>query len=128
MLNPSHPTHFFATTGTTRTFTLPNTSSELAILAGTQTQPAVLAYANEQTKDDARVKADYVKFPSPSGHGEGRGLFALGREAECDGGPDATRRTRHQCCTSFESAAHRISSAIRSMPAPSTVAVSMPSI
>ena len=29
--------HFFTATGTTRTFILPNTSSELAILAGTQT-------------------------------------------------------------------------------------------
>ncbi len=30
------------------------------ILAGTQTQPAVLAYANEQTKDDARVNLGYA--------------------------------------------------------------------
>jgi putative transport protein len=30
------------------------------ILAGTQTQPAVLAYANEQTRDDARVNLGYA--------------------------------------------------------------------
>lgn len=30
------------------------------VLAGTQTQPAVLAYANEQTKDDARVNLGYA--------------------------------------------------------------------
>ena len=30
------------------------------ILAGTQTQPAVLAYANETTKDDPRVNLGYA--------------------------------------------------------------------
>jgi putative transport protein len=30
------------------------------VLAGTQTQPAVLAYANEQTNDDARVNLGYA--------------------------------------------------------------------
>jgi len=30
------------------------------VLAGTQTQPAVLAYANEQTRDDARVNLGYA--------------------------------------------------------------------
>ena len=30
------------------------------VLAGTQTQPAVLAYANEQTGDDARVNLGYA--------------------------------------------------------------------
>jgi putative transport protein len=30
------------------------------VLAGTQTQPAVLAYANESTKDDPRVNLGYA--------------------------------------------------------------------
>jgi carboxymethylenebutenolidase len=32
--------------------------------------------AAQVPKEDARVKAEYVKFPSPAGHGEGRGLLA----------------------------------------------------
>lgn len=34
------------------------------------------ALAAEVPKEDARVKSEYLKFPSPAGHGEGRGLFA----------------------------------------------------
>lgn len=34
------------------------------------------ALAAQVPKEDARVKAEYLKFPSPAGHGEGRGLFA----------------------------------------------------
>lgn len=34
------------------------------------------ALAAQVPRGDARVQADYVKFPSPAGHGEGRGLFA----------------------------------------------------
>lgn len=34
------------------------------------------ALAAQVPKDDARVVSEYVKFPSPGGHGEGRGLLA----------------------------------------------------
>ena len=34
------------------------------------------ALAAQVPKDDARVSSEYVKFPSPEGHGEGRGLLA----------------------------------------------------
>jgi len=34
------------------------------------------ALAAQVPKEDARVKAEYLKFPSPQGHGEGRGLYA----------------------------------------------------
>ena len=34
------------------------------------------ALAAQVPKEDARVKTEYLKFPSPAGHGEGRGLFA----------------------------------------------------
>lgn len=34
------------------------------------------ALADQVPKDDARVTSEYVKFPSPVGHGEGRGLLA----------------------------------------------------
>ncbi|MSU22978.1 MAG: dienelactone hydrolase family protein [Opitutus sp.] len=34
------------------------------------------AFAAEVPKDDQRVKSDYVKYPSPEGSGEMRGLFA----------------------------------------------------
>jgi carboxymethylenebutenolidase len=34
------------------------------------------ALAAQVPKEDERVKSEYLKFPSPSGHGEGRGLFA----------------------------------------------------
>src|SRR4051812_1003435 len=34
------------------------------------------ALAAQVPKEDARVKSEYLKFPSPAGHGEGRGLFA----------------------------------------------------
>src|SRR3954469_10479434 len=34
------------------------------------------ALAAQVPNEDARVKTEYLKFPSPAGHGEGRGLFA----------------------------------------------------
>lgn len=34
------------------------------------------ALAAQVPKEDARVKTEYLKFASPDGHGEGRGLFA----------------------------------------------------
>ena len=34
------------------------------------------AFAAQVPPDDARVVSEYVKFPSPAGHGEGRGLLA----------------------------------------------------
>ncbi len=34
------------------------------------------ALAAQVPKEDARVRTEYLKFPSPAGHGEGRGLLA----------------------------------------------------
>src|SRR5690606_15839737 len=34
------------------------------------------ALAAQVPAEDTRVRSEYLKFPSPAGHGEGRGLFA----------------------------------------------------